>query len=92
VRGRDNDELDLYETWANPLLQPDKRFMALAGAALPVLIDRAGGSVRFTLAEFEAVQRRFGGNVSVMLERTPDGVFTATLAPSTNRSRGRPLD
>lgn len=68
VRGRDNEELDLLETWTNPLLQPDKRFRALAGAALPVLIDRAGGSVRFTLAEFEAVQSRYGGKVSVMLE------------------------
>lgn len=49
-----DEELDLLETWINPLLQPDKRFMALAGAALPVLIDRAGGFVRFTLAEFRS--------------------------------------
>ena len=82
MRERDGDDLDLYETWANPLLQPDKRFMALAGTALPVLIERAGGFVRFTLEEFEAVQGRYGGKVSVMLERAPDGVFTATLAPS----------
>lgn len=87
-----DEELDLLETWVNPLLQPDKRFMALAGAALPVLIDRAGGSIRFTLAEFEAVQSRYGGKVSVMLEKTPDGVFTATLAPSKSKAREPALD
>jgi hypothetical protein len=70
-----DEELDLLATWINPMLQPDKRFMALAGAALPVLIDRAGGSVRFTLAEFEAVQSRYGGKVAVTLKKSPDNVF-----------------
>lgn len=90
--GRDEAELDLFETWRNPLLQPDKRFMALASAALPVLIDRAGGSVRFTVEEFEAVKNRYGGKVSVMLNRTPAGVFTASLAPSTRKDREPSLD
>ncbi len=92
MRGRDDEELDVHETWSNPLLRPDKRFMALAGAALPVLIDRAGGSVRFTLAEFEAVQKRYGGKVAVTLVRTPAGVFTASLAASTKKDPQPSLD
>jgi hypothetical protein len=80
-----DDELDLSETFFNPLLQPDKRFMALAGAALPVLIDRAGGRVTFTLDEVQAVQARYGGHVSVLLERSKDGIFSAHLAPSAKK-------
>ena len=78
----DDKELDLAETIFNPFKQSDRRFMALAGAALPVLLDRAGGFATFTLDEFEAVQRRYGGKVSVQLERSKDGVYRAQLIPS----------
>ena len=77
----DDKELDLMEIIHNPLKQPDRRFMALAGAALPVLLERAGGFATFTLGEFEAIQRRYGGKVSVHLERSKDGVFRAQLVP-----------
>lgn len=77
----DDKELDLSEMFFNPLKQPDRRFLALAGAALPVLLERAGGFATFTLDEFEAIQRRYGGKVSVHLERSKDGVFRAQLAP-----------
>jgi hypothetical protein len=59
-----------------------RRTLALAGAALPVLLDRVGGFATFTLSEFEAVQRRYGGKVSVQLERSKDGVFRVQLVPS----------
>lgn len=78
----DDEELDLLESILSPLKQPDRRFMALAGATLPVLLDRTGGFATFTLDEFEAVQRRYGGEVSVQLERSKDGVFRVQLVPA----------
>ena len=86
----DDKELDLVEMIHNPLKQPDRAFMALAGAAMPVLLDRVGGSATFTLEEFEAVERRYGGRVTVKITRTKDGVFKAQLAaaqPKKNRSQ-----
>lgn len=65
--------------------QPDRRFMTLAGVALPVLLDRAGGSVTFTGADLEAVHERYGGRVAVRLERSTEGRFTAWLVPSTKQ-------
>lgn len=77
-----DDELDLTESVFNPMAQPDKRFMALAGAALPVLLERAGGSATFSQADFDEVNRRYGGRVAVHLERTSNGDFRAWLVPS----------
>jgi hypothetical protein len=77
----DDKELDLMEIIHNPLKQPDRAFMALAGAAMPVLLDRVGGFATFTIEEFEAVERRYGGKVSVRMTRTKDGVFKAQLVP-----------
>jgi hypothetical protein len=82
-----DDELDLVEGLLNPLKQPDRRFMALAGVALPVLLDRAGGSMTFSQADLEAVHQRYGGRVAVQLERSPDGRMTAWLAPSSKAER-----
>jgi hypothetical protein len=82
------EELDLVDSILNPLKQPDRRFMTLAGIALPVLLDRAGGSVTFTAADLEAVHERYGGKVAVQLQRTADGRFTAWLIPSTKKSKG----
>jgi hypothetical protein len=81
-----NEELDLVDDFFNPLRQPDKRFLALAGVALPVLIDRAGGSVTFSQADFDAVSERYGGRAAVHLERTPDGRYTASLVRSKRKS------
>jgi hypothetical protein len=82
-----NDELDLASDFYNPLRRPDKRFLALAGAALPVLIDRAGGSVTFSDADYDAVKDRYGGHVAVHISRTADGRFTASLVPSKKERR-----
>lgn len=45
--------------------------------ALPLLVERLGGTVEITQAEYEAFVARHGGtarNIGVQIERTPNGL------------------
>ncbi len=48
----------------------------IANNVLPVLLDRAGGSVTVTRADFEAVAARYGGasQMTMAMERVGGGV------------------
>ncbi|MEA2677181.1 MAG: hypothetical protein QOJ81_1322 [Chloroflexota bacterium] len=60
-----------------------KNKMAIANNALPVLLDRAGGSITVTLREFEELAARYGGatNLTLVMEKidSPEPGFRVTL-------------
>lgn len=58
-----------------------QRDSALRLAALTVLLDRAGGSLSFTEAEYQAIADRFGGraNLVVHLEIVQRGDAPPTI-------------
>jgi hypothetical protein len=85
--GDPDDEVDVVEQSLNPLMANDKRFMLIAGLTLPVLIDRAGGSVTLGDRDIEDVNRRYGGRVAVRMKKTPDGRIQAWLVPSTKKDK-----
>lgn len=52
-----------------------RRLEALRGAALALLLERAGGSIEFTEAEYQAVLAKYGGrtmfNIRLEVVREP---------------------
>lgn len=63
----------------NPF-EPKKDLMTLmAHAALPVLLDRAGGSATVSQADQVNLQERYGGPVGVAAEEVEPGVYRLTL-------------
>lgn len=57
--------------------------MTVANLALPVLLDRAGGSITVTQREFDELAARYGGatNLTIVMERMtgPQPGFRVTL-------------
>jgi hypothetical protein len=82
-----DEELDVVDSALNPMVQNDKRFMLIAGLTLPVLIDRAGGSVTLSDTDLEELNGRYGGRVAVQMQKTPDGRIRAWLVPSRKRPK-----
>lgn len=54
---------------------------AITQLVLPVLLDRLGGSVTVAEDELAALERRYGGGVTVTASRLADGSWTFGLAP-----------
>lgn len=47
--------------------------------AATVLVDRAGGQVSFTDAEWKAINDRYGGHGALLLDRGPEGEHVVFL-------------
>lgn len=59
-----------------PEIPPDELKTDVAKLALPLLVERLGGTVEITEAEHQAFAERYGGlrNVGVQIEHTPNGL------------------
>lgn len=59
-----------------PVIPPDELKTDVAKLALPLLVERLGGTVEITEAEHQAFVERHGGirNVGVRIERTTSGL------------------
>jgi hypothetical protein len=69
--------------------------VAIANNALPVLLDRAGGSVTITQREFDELASRYGGptNLTIRMERVdgPEPGIRLTLARQAPRQGDLPV-
>ena len=76
---RDDPEVDVGDVF-DPFKSPDRRLVAMANIALPVLIARQGGFVSWTDDEWHALAAQYGGTVAVQMQRTKDGRWEARLS------------
>lgn len=56
--------------------------VAIANAAVPVLLDRLGGTVTVSALELADLSDRYGGAVAVKAETLEKGVYRLTLVPA----------
>ena len=55
--------------------------VTIAHAALPILVDRLGGSVTVSQRELAQLSERYGGTVGVNAAQVEEGVYRLTLVP-----------
>jgi hypothetical protein len=65
----------------DPFERPGDRMVKVANVALPVLVDRLGGTVTVTAAELVALGERHGGAVGVKVDELEPGRYRLTLVP-----------
>jgi hypothetical protein len=63
---------------------------AITQLVLPVLLDRAGGSVTVTEDELVALEQRYGGGVAVAARRLAEGSWSFSLVPGEPAEGRRP--
>lgn len=69
----------------DPFKRPGDRMVAIANVAVPVLVDRAGGSVTITTEEFDELRSRFGGAVGVKAVEIEPGTYRLELTSIDSR-------
>lgn len=65
----------------DPFKPTSPPMVKIANAALPILLDRLGGSATVTEAELLALSERYGGRVGVKGTVESPGVYRLTLVP-----------
>ena len=66
----------------DPFKTPKEPIVLIANAALPVLLDRLGGTATVSDIELAAIAERYGGSVGVKGEIVEEGVYRLTLVPT----------
>jgi len=84
-----HEELDINEAVFNPMKSPSPRSLAMAGVAVPVLLDRLGGSATWTDTEWIELNARFDDAVSCSIARTAEGRWEARLVQGKRKKRER---
>jgi hypothetical protein len=69
----------------DPFDRDSHPFVAATNFMLPVLVDRAGGTVTVSEREVDELRARFGGTVAVRLEEAEPGTYRLTLIPGKPR-------
>lgn len=67
----------------NPFEPKPDVMTLMAHAALPVLLDRAGGSATVSQGDQVRLQEKYGGPVGVAAEEVEPGVYRLTLVKVT---------
>lgn len=61
--------------------KPDQ-MVQIAHAAMPVLVDRLGGTVTVSQVELAELSEKYGGAVAVRVDKLDKGVYRLTLVPA----------
>ena len=64
----------------DPFERRQDPMILIANAALPVLLDRLGGSATITDEDFAALEAKYGGHMGVRATKDREGVIRLTLA------------
>lgn len=73
------EEIDIGDAVFNPMKSPSRRSLAMAGIAVPILLDRLGGSATWTDDEWDALNARYDDAVTFAMSRTQEGRWEARL-------------
>jgi hypothetical protein len=66
----------------NPFKPKTDPMVAIAHAAMPVLLDKLGGSATVSVIELAQLSERYGGAVAVKATEQQKGVYRLTLVPA----------
>jgi hypothetical protein len=77
---------------ADPIRRGVVTMEAITQLVLPVLLDRAGGTVTVTEDELAALEQRYGGGVAVTARRLDEGAWSFSLGPGEPQGDGRRPD
>ena len=63
----------------DPLKNPMDQEIAIARVALPVLLDRLGGTAIVGVAEMESLGKRFGGVIAISVRGAGPGMYRLAI-------------